>query len=213
MPKSKNKFKLLPDEEIVIQTKHIEGKEEKIDIKILLSALGFGGLIVLTVGAFMMFINLNFNFHIIEVYIAITLIIGGSFIVSVILYLTYNLFHNRKSTFYITTKRIVQVVGKRDAQIIKKEVLLIDISHIIDWSITLEVIPKKLESNGYYEGDEEEIHPKAQNTMFHRIPKSIMIWLRGSRGKRVMEKIKKSLIENVPLKQHQNLEFLYFAEN
>ena len=213
MLKSKEEFKLLPDEDIVIETKHIESKEEKVDIKFLLSTLGLGGAIILTVGSFMMFNTLNFNFDTIEIFASIILIVGGLFIISIIIYLSNNRFNDTRMIFYITTTRMIQATEKGAGIFIEKEIVLTDISHLIDWGHTLEIIPKKLDANGYYKGYEEEIIPKAQNSMFHRVPNSIMIWLRGSRGKRVIKKFKAFLIEKVPLKQHQNLEFLYIAEN
>ena len=173
-------------------------------MKFLFSVLGLGGLIVLVVGSFMMFINLSFNFHIIEVYMAILLIILGTFLTSIILYLTHSRYNDIRTIFYITPTRIVQVIEKKYGQFTKKEIKLTDISHFTDWGITLEVTPKKLDGNGYYQGDEEEVYPMRRY--------SIVIWLRGIRGKRVIKKIKKFLIETVPLKQHQNLDFLYFAE-
>jgi hypothetical protein len=205
MPKSKNKFKLLPDdEEIVIETKHIESKGEKVREKFLFSVLGFGGLILLTLGSFMMFINLNLNFDIIIGFMSITLLIGGFLLTSINIYAWYTIFYVPRTTFYITTSRMVQVLEKREGQVIKKEIKLRDISHLVDWGTFLEVTPKKLDGKGYYQGSEEEDYPRKRD--------SIVVWLRGLRGKQVIKKIKKFLIENVPLKQHQNLEFIYFAE-
>ena len=193
---------LLNEEKILFQTKAIEDKKNNLYVRLISIIFGIAGIILLIISFYYLipdeeypnkylgfYAFLYFSLSCFATMIAITLV----------------LYYNAKTTFYITSNRILRVRERyfsfRKPKIY--EISFPNISHLMVWPNAIQIIPKKSNGEAYYKGD--EIEP------FHKpwILKVILIRLNGYKGKKLITKAVDILTKDGPLRQHPNMDFLY----
>lgn len=197
---------LIKGEKVLIQTKAIEDRKTILKIKLLFIIFGIAGIILLIIGSYYLIPNeeypkqyLGFFQFLIFSLICFSAMIAG-FLIS---------YYNAKTTYYITSYRILKVRNKyfsfRNPKVY--DISFNNISHLIIWPNAIEIIPKKKNGDVYYKGDEKDFSHKMWGL------KAILIRLNGYKGKNLIVKMVEILTREVPLKEHPNFDFLFIQSN
>lgn len=199
-------LELESDEQLLIKSQHFDSEEIKFDNTVLPLIFSIVGLVLIVISASIVAINLIFIFKIIEIYISIILSLMGLLLFGLFSFLLISKFYETKTYFIITSVRIMRLVELKNKIKIKRQIKLLEISHIYDWVFALEVVPERSDRGGYYNGTEtdEEFSHKYLGMG------SIIIRFNDPEGESVKEKMKNIIIKNANLQEHPNMEFLYY---
>jgi len=201
--KGRKELHLFSEEKILLQTKAIINKKTQKLSKFIFPLFGIAGFILISIAIFILTESISSIILIISLMITI---LASMFIFSFFFYLI-NEYNNSRTVYYFTSQRLIKWIEKKILYQKKKEIKYGDISHLIDWGMAIEVVPKNKNGQLYYKGDETEFFHKFRGL------KSIKILLHGSKGKKINMEIINTLVQGIPLKKHPNLEFLYFQES
>ena len=207
----KTNFNLLKDENVLVETAHIYDHRNspfRIFSKLLVMAIIFG----LLIGAFLLFaVASAFPNDILIPFIlgGISLFIG---VIALALSLKtgyFSFFRKRRTIFYITNQRIVELVKKGSLNRTDhfKEIKYNHLDYLIKNRKTLSFHKRIIFQFPFYALDDDvyKAEPVDQE--------KIVIHLGGARGRRVWEDIKAYLFPMIPLIAHPKLKFIIVNKN
>ncbi|MFX1488327.1 MAG: hypothetical protein ACFFBI_04210 [Promethearchaeota archaeon] len=190
---------------VLLQTKEIVDPKDKRLWRIVALVFGFAGIFVLIAS----FVNLYLTKFLPSLLIVfVCLFIIGLWLFFVYIYYLISKFNKSRTSYYITSKKVVKLVDKPFLykKPKKKEIYNQKISHLIDWDNTVEIVPLRSNGKSFYHGDETEFHHDYYSF------KSIRIRLSSPDGDEIRKKIIQTLKAVVPLAQHPFLGFIYYQK-
>lgn len=185
-------------EEVLYHTKPIHDNK-------LIKKLQIGGVFFTLIGVGIFIWNLPAYFTVL-LYVLLQFSLN-SILLIVGVTLLYMAFDIQRTNFYITSRNVIKLL-KRGGIKRKPKIFMIsldNIAHIHIYFSELEIIPKGINGEVYYDGTEMDHLPNPKKT------KTIRIGLDGDEGDRVKEELKELLIELVPMSVHPKIKYVFLT--
>ena len=195
------------NEMVIIQTRMILSRKNKRFVYITFISFGLIGTGLILFACFNPYIYMDMIIEFKWVMFIGSFILGLLFL-TMFMFFVWTEFRDSRIIYVFTTKRMIKLFTKKllFREKIKKQIDYLDISHVLDYGIALEIIPNKEDGTGYFKGDETEISHKIGSRKLN----FVKILLQEKKGVDMKYAILDLLKEKVPLQMHPNLRDVYF---